>query len=200
MDRPLKLDWFCHSPLHATAHPGYGLHYEVRGYPGEDRHWEAFVWQASLPGEKLTEFAWTGNVDDMFAMATKVAEADFDSRISKVGTGATVLHSSLMPAPDALVRMHDGQVMPTMFWFAIEDSDLDEIASEHGFETGYRDLFGSQDTEEADEALEAAYERNPIATLEDWQPEAPEGWQFGGKWHTEDGATACFLRKREIAL
>lgn len=87
MTCPIKLDWFRHSPLHATAHPGYSLHYEVRGYPGEDRRWETLVWQGSLPAETLTEFAWTGNVDDMFSKAAKAAEADLDRRMSDLVSG-----------------------------------------------------------------------------------------------------------------
>lgn len=118
---------------------------------------------------------------------------------SPLPEGDAILDPSRMPAPDALVRMHDGQIMPAMFWFAIEDSNLDEIASEHGFETGYRDMLGSLETDEANEVLKTAYEVNPADTLAGWRTDIPNGWQFGGKWHTEDGATACFLRKREVA-
>lgn len=110
---------------------------------------------------------------------------------------ATVIDASRMPAPDLLVQSHGGQVMPSMFWFAIEGQSLHDIASEHGFDISFHDIIAGAESEEAGAALEAQYTVNPDGMLAEFAPDVPLGWQYGGKWHGEDGPVACFLRKRE---
>ena len=110
-----------------------------------------------------------------------------------------VLSPEQMPAPDILVGYHGGQIMPAMFHFALEGDDLPRIAREHDFEVSFAALLGELPTEDENEALEAAYEKDSSKVLADWQPQVPDGWRFGGKWHDEDGPIACFLRKREPA-
>ncbi len=103
-----------------------------------------------------------------------------------------VIDAARLPAPDTLVQSHGGQIMPAMFWFALEHHDLGEIIQEHGFEgrfTGWPDF-------DAPDAVIALYAADPEKVLVEWTPAVPDGWQFGGKWHGEEGPVACFLRKR----
>lgn len=104
----------------------------------------------------------------------------------------------VMPAPETPIQLHSGQVMPAMFFFALEHHDLDEIATEQGFELAFRETIGSLATDEANDALAAAYVVDPDKVLAEWDQPAPQGWQFGGKWHGEECPVACFLRKKEI--
>ncbi|KQT50312.1 hypothetical protein ASG47_19605 [Devosia sp. Leaf420] len=107
--------------------------------------------------------------------------------------------AEIMPAPETPIQLHGGQIQPAMFFYTIEGQNLYHIAIEHGFDCQFGDLFDQGLTDEENEDALASYERTPDATLSAWVPEVPDGWQFAGKWHGEDGPVSCFLRKKEIA-
>lgn len=126
------------------------------------------------------------------------AAADLRIAYGMQYTGA-IRPAEVMPTPDTLVQLHGGQVQPAMFFYVIEGQSLVDIASEHGFDCQFGELFGALPTVEECEAEEAAYNLHPDKVLAEWNPTVPEGWQFGGKWHGEEGPVACFLRNREIS-
>ena len=96
------------------------------------------------------------------------------------------------PAPDLLIEYPDGSVMPLMFHFAIEGHDLGAIATEAGFETRWQDL----DERDEPDLYADYFEHGADDVIGRWNVVAPDGWQLGGKWDTEDGPTACFLRRK----
>lgn len=105
---------------------------------------------------------------------------------------AGLLPISALPPATQLVALPDNMVEPLMFRFSLESDDPAAIAREHGFEVKWRELEGQ------DEALYAEYLEdagNDIgAIMARWQPEVPEGFAFGGKWDTDDGPIALFLK------
>jgi hypothetical protein len=106
-----------------------------------------------------------------------------------------MLNGKFMPECHEMVECHDGQVLPVMFFYAIEGADYSEIAKASGYDIRMATVE-ADDSEDA-EAWLSAYEADGAKVLGEWQPVAPEGYSFGGKWHTEDGIAACFLRKLE---
>lgn len=98
------------------------------------------------------------------------------------------IHPDELPAPDALVNYAAGMVGPVMFHYANEDcDDLEGIANSNGFQ-----IKGYHMPE--DHPLMEEYEEGSGEVIAKWDPEVPEGWQFGGKNDTEDGPYAFFLR------
>lgn len=104
----------------------------------------------------------------------------------------------VMPPGDALVACGGGQILPAMFFYAIEGANYSDIAKENGFNPLFVGFEADDhDTTEAADAWIAAYDAEPDKVLAEWMPSTPDGYTFGGKWHTEDGLCACFLRPIE---
>lgn len=100
------------------------------------------------------------------------------------------LPAESMPSPNTLIACPGGEVMPAMFFYAVEGADLRRIASDYGFEVCFADL----DAFCCDELDWKRYDAEPGAVLAEFTADVPEGWQFGGKWHSDNGVAACFLR------
>lgn len=96
------------------------------------------------------------------------------------------------PGADLLIEYPDGSVMPLMFHFAIEGHDLSVIAAEEGFETRWVGL----DEQDDPDLYRDYFEGGAGDVVGRWAVVPPDGWQFGGKWDTEDGPIACFLRRK----
>lgn len=104
-----------------------------------------------------------------------------------------MLNGKFLPKVEELVQAGDGAIQPVMFFYAIEGASLAEIARGHGYEV----RCISWDGEVNEDGWYDAYGEDPEKVLTEWQPMPPEGFTFGGKWHTEDGIEACFLKKLE---
>jgi hypothetical protein len=101
------------------------------------------------------------------------------------------IHPDEMPLPDALINYSGGNVGPAMFHYTPTDCSelaLVDIAREHGFKIKGQHM-------PADHPLFEKYVNGSGSVVKHWQPDVPEGWQFGGKCDTEDGPYAFFLQK-----
>lgn len=104
-----------------------------------------------------------------------------------------MLRPEELPAPETLIDYGDGGFGAAMFHYsATETDDIIAIAHEHGFDIAFMSL-------EDDVGAESLLERNGEGenVLAEWNPEVPSGWLLGGKWDTEDGPVAVFLRQQE---
>lgn len=111
---------------------------------------------------------------------------------------SVLIKPGLLPPPDTLIIYPDGFVGPLMFHYASEDQDLSVIARDNGFQIqGY--TFEEDEGHPLQEIYNQVCEgKREIKDFYDaWQPEVPEGWQFGGKHDTEDGPYCYFIRRSE---
>ncbi len=103
-----------------------------------------------------------------------------------------------MPAPGAAVEYDDGEFSPAMFHYAIEGADTRAIAREHGFDCRF--LMMEDDSRDEVEPLRQRYGGGDDTALAEWTPpDAEEGWTLAGKWQSEDGPVALWLRPRVAA-
>lgn len=98
-----------------------------------------------------------------------------------------------MPAPDALAKDENGNVCAAMFYYAAGDTDLEEIAIEHGFECRIVTMEGDLGE---DHELCIDYINGSDEAVDKWTPTVPDGWSFGIKMDTEDGPVAIFVRRK----
>lgn len=128
--------------------------------------------------------------------ALLLAEIERIDRVTGCHDGA--LDASIMPAPETVIRMHGGQTMPAMFFYAIEGQSFADIASEHGFDAQFLRLANDVGVEAMAERYQEASDAGTAAAMDqilaDWQPTTPEGWTLSGQWHGEYDAIALFLR------
>lgn len=94
-----------------------------------------------------------------------------------------------LPPADALIDYGEHGCGAVMFHFAPKGFSIRQIAHEHGFVVCLLEMAG-------DESAAALFERhqNGDVVLPEWNPLAPEGWTLGGKFCSDEGPFAIFLR------
>lgn len=105
-----------------------------------------------------------------------------------------------MPVPDLIIGTAEGGFVPAMLFYAPEGTDAKLVARENGFDSYFMDM---EDTLPVEDPLHAEYFDKGGSTeeiLPRWTPPAPEpGYALVGKWDTENGPTAFYVRKRPDA-
>jgi hypothetical protein len=105
------------------------------------------------------------------------------------------LNPADLPPAQAIIDYGNGHLSPVMFHWAAEGQNLEHIAREAGFECRW--LGMDDDLDDMDRVFVDYFEHGASADeiLPRWQPtEQGDGWVLSGKWDTEDGPTAVFLR------
>lgn len=128
------------------------------------------------------------------AAALIIAEIERLDRVSPPAFAPA--SAAIMPPPALPISVGTGELWPAMVWYHGEDTDLREIAQNHGLEAAFTAL--ETDAPELAERYAAAGEvtsEDADAILAAWQPQAPEGFALAGKYSGEDGAYAAFLRE-----
>jgi|GEM_PF-1500260 len=105
-----------------------------------------------------------------------------------------MLNRSDLPSPDTLIDLGDLGCLALMFIFAAEGHRIDMIAGEQGYECKF--MLMEDDVEDDDPVYVRYFDEGDPAAIKDWEPTPlTEGWQLGGKYSTEDGPCAVFIRK-----
>ena len=102
------------------------------------------------------------------------------------------ISSNDMPAPDQIVAYSDGSFAPAMFHFLHEGIDVRDIARENGFVTSF---LSFESVVDEDDPLARRYEDGDADVVKDWTPpDGTDGWTLSGKYDTEDGPVAIYLK------
>lgn len=99
---------------------------------------------------------------------------------------------SKAPKADLLIELPDGVLCALMFHFACEHHDIGDIAREQGFELVK--IIADDEWQEKYENADNIGDFLPF-----WMPQGPDGFRLAGKWDTEDGPVAWFIRERDEA-
>lgn len=99
-----------------------------------------------------------------------------------------------MPAPETLVDYGHGMCGAAMFHYGAEGDSVVAIAGDNGFDVR---LLRMHDELGEEHTLVQVYDEGDPEVIGRWQPIVPEGWQLGGKWDTDDGPVAVFIKRHE---
>lgn len=135
-----------------------------------------------------------------YAQRRRAVDADFADALQEALTAKGYkpggpIAPEAMPAPNTIIVYSGGHFAPAMVHWATENCDLGHIAREAGFECRWLRL--DEDLPEDDPIYVdwSEYGASADDILPRWQPtEQGDGWVLSGKWDTEDGPTALFLR------
>ena len=103
-----------------------------------------------------------------------------------------ILESEL-PPPLALVKCASGEEVALMFYYAAENTNLQELANDCGYDVMAIDFF--HDVDDGEE-LSVRYEAGEDI-VDEWQPTPQPGWTLALKTDSDNGPFAVFVRKRE---
>ncbi|MDO8684513.1 MAG: hypothetical protein Q7N50_13655 [Armatimonadota bacterium] len=111
-----------------------------------------------------------------------------------------MIKAAALPKPHELVEYPDGTIVAVMFHYLPEETAINRVCAANGYE--FVTLKMEDDLDENDPIIQAWIDGEDVVAR--WiPPEFPSGhsgFSFGGKWDTEDGPVACYLRNLTLPV